>query len=189
MALTVGVDSYVTIEEADAIIAQTYVHDDAYRVKWASLTAEDKEALLRASTAAIDALKFVGTKRDWGQKLQFPRIAMTSFIGVRYGSDGLRPTNQYYDTGIWDSDAWTDGGMAAVKKATADNALVAASIGQEVRSSVVNAIKGLKSKSVGPISESYDNNGQETRAAKRGIYSQQVYAYLNCWLSDSYLSF
>lgn len=188
MSLDVGKDSYVSAAEADDFIQKNYLSTDAYRVKWASLSIEDKEALLRSSTSAIDALKFIGTKRDWSQTLQFPRIAMQSFIGTRFGNDGLSPHNQYYDTGIWDTDAWTDGGLAAAKKATVDNALAAASLQNDVRSSAANSIRGLKSKSVGPISESYNNNERETRAAKRGIYSQQVYTHLNCWLADSFLS-
>jgi hypothetical protein len=188
MSLQVGVDSYVTVEEADEFISKTYISTDAYRAKWSTLSTEDKEALLRASTLAIDQLAFTGTKRDWGQKLSFPRVTMTSFIGTRYGSDGLRPANQFYDTGIWDTDVWTDGGMGAAKRATAENALAASYLQTEVQSTTVNGIKGLKSKSVGPISESYDLTNSETTYAKRGIYSQKVYTYLNCWLADSFMN-
>lgn len=188
MSLNVGKDSYVTLAEANEFIEKNYIQNDAYRVKWAALSDTDKEALLRASTAAIDQLKFVGMKRQWGQTLAFPRICMTSMVGSRYGTDGVHPANQYYDTGLWDTDTWTDGGLAAVKKATIDNALAAASLTADVQSNVVNGIKGLKSKSVGPIREEYDGNARESRAAKRGIYSQMVYAHLSCWLADSFLS-
>lgn len=181
--LTVGTDSYVTLEDANSYVEKNYTTSNAYRRKWEQLTDQDKESLLRSSTSAIDQLKFIGAKRSRSQRLQFPRVTMTGLLGgLYYGS-----ANQYYDTGLWDSDNSEDGGLFAVRQATIDNALVAAYVDAEVLTSTINGLRGIKSKSVGPISESYESSS-ETRGAKRGLYSQKIYTFLNPWLADAFIS-
>lgn len=186
MSLNIGVDSYVSLEEANQYVEKNYVSTNSYRVKWNSLSDSDKEVLLRASTSALDQLKYIGSKRDYSQKLKFPRMTITSQSGMEHV---WGQPNQFYDVGVWpNGSSGYDGGMLAIKQATCDNALVQASLETEVQSNIVNGIKGIKSKSVGPISETYDNTEKEARGARRGLYSPKIYAFLNAWLADSFLS-
>lgn len=77
MSLTLGVDSYVTLEEADLY------HEGMGNTSWPQTpepdedgTAEKKEAALRRATAFVDNLargKWRGTKTDKAQKLAWPR--------------------------------------------------------------------------------------------------------------------
>ncbi len=69
--LTVGVDTYITVEEADEIL--TGCHNGSLLEQWLALTVADKECYLRTATYRIDCLPVVGYKHSAGQALQFPR--------------------------------------------------------------------------------------------------------------------
>ena len=68
MSITVGVNSYVTLEEAENIIKTIY--DNA---EWQSLTDEQKKVCLVNATNKINLLAVKGEKLDSSQKLIFPR--------------------------------------------------------------------------------------------------------------------
>ena len=68
MSITVGVNSYVTLEEAENIIKTIY--DNA---EWQSLTDEQKKVSLVNATNKINLLAVKGEKLDSSQKLIFPR--------------------------------------------------------------------------------------------------------------------
>ena len=68
MLITVGVNSYVTLEEAENIIKTIY--DNA---EWQSLTDEQKKVSLVNATNKINLLAVKGEKLDSSQKLIFPR--------------------------------------------------------------------------------------------------------------------
>lgn len=69
--LTVGIDTYVTVSEADEII--TGCHHDSLLEKWLALSDNDKECYLRTATYKIDCLPVNGYKHNVKQVLQFPR--------------------------------------------------------------------------------------------------------------------
>lgn len=69
--LTVGIDTYITVEEADEIL--TGCHTGSLLEQWLALTVADKECYLRTATYRIDCLPVVGYKHNAGQVLQFPR--------------------------------------------------------------------------------------------------------------------
>ena len=58
--LNVGIDSYITVAEADAYIAANYAEYDDLAVVWGVLSEHDKEAYLRASLGQIEALVLCG---------------------------------------------------------------------------------------------------------------------------------
>lgn len=83
MSLEVGVDTYISLEDAETYIT-TYIDD--------TFTIEDDaafEVLLRQATTVIDRLyggRFIGTKETVDQTLQWPRIVdpeQDSFGNVR----------------------------------------------------------------------------------------------------------
>lgn len=74
--MVVGTDSYVSIEEANTIVSETYLSDEVERTTWESLSDTDKEILLKRATRDIDTLMFRGTQVQLKsvQLLKFPRV-------------------------------------------------------------------------------------------------------------------
>ena len=70
--LTVGKDSYVTIEEADEIVR---LLSDSPQLKdeWFNLGDSDKECKLRNACYRLDSMRFGSFKHSIQQSLQFPR--------------------------------------------------------------------------------------------------------------------
>ena len=84
MGLTMGVDTYVTIEESDVYIAEHYLSTDEQRKAWEA-AGDDKEIALRRACAALDSLTFRGVKFAFPQPLAFPR-----YFGENYAMiDGV----------------------------------------------------------------------------------------------------
>lgn len=69
--LTVGTDTYITVNEADEIL--TGCHNGSLLEQWLALSVEDKECYLRTATYRIDCLPVSGYKHNAKQTLQFPR--------------------------------------------------------------------------------------------------------------------
>ena len=76
MGLEVGQNSYITVAEADEIIASRFMSISNERKLWNSLSEEDKGILIVTTTEKYDNdnMMYKGTKVDKEQALQFPRI-------------------------------------------------------------------------------------------------------------------
>lgn len=72
--MTVGIDTYVTVAEADEFIKQYYPEFDDLAVVWGVLTEREKTSYLYTSLQQIEALVLQGKPLDRNQPLQFPRI-------------------------------------------------------------------------------------------------------------------
>lgn len=72
--MTVGIDTYVTVAEADEFIKQYYPEYDDLAVVWGVLTEREKTSYLYTSLQQIEALVLQGKPLDRNQPLQFPRI-------------------------------------------------------------------------------------------------------------------
>lgn len=81
--LEVGKNTYVTIEEADAYIAENYSEKNILRAHWTVSSDEYKEQYLRKSMIEIESLPFVGRKTIWSGELQFPRTLLNAPLYVR----------------------------------------------------------------------------------------------------------
>jgi len=180
MALKVGVDSYVTLEEAEVFINNNHLSTSDMIAKWNNLSNSDKEVMLRTSCRDIDNLKFDGRREKVGQILEFPRI-LTFPTGYGYRLF----TGQIVDNGLVDGDYSSDGGLSKVKEAQVENAIYHSYLDDTVNKQAGVNIKGLTSKKAGPISESYDINNRYNKNALRGIYTDKVYSLLTPWLNDS----
>lgn len=177
--LNVGVDSYVSLEEAEELAAATNLSTDPAYVKWLTLSDGDKEVLLRTSCRDIDCLKFDGRKKSFTQKLQFPRVqSRVSGIGYRLF------IGQFWDNGL-DTVGGLDGGISAVKQAQVMNAVYAGYYNELVTDQIGTNIQGLTSKKAGPIQESYGKITNDNADAMIGIYTKKVYSILNAWLSSA----
>lgn len=73
MALNVGTDSYVTVEEADKIITDYYTENDPLYLMWKSSDAKTKEVYLRRACMQLETLPYKGIKYNANQTLAFPR--------------------------------------------------------------------------------------------------------------------
>ena len=136
--MTVGTDTYVTLEDADAYIEARYSGADAER--WAALEEIQREALLLSACEEIEALPLIGRKLYINQTLAFPRWPSDDYVpdfrtvGVLVGTVPQKVINAQCELALWLSDT----------AKTADSATRASLQAQ-----------GVKSFSIGDLSESY----------------------------------
>ena len=181
--LSVGVDSYVTLDEAEIIASRTSLSSDKAYQLWLTLSDSDKEVLLRNSCRDIDSLKFDGRRKQLSQRLEFPRVDVTaSGLGYRMF------IGQLYDNGLYSSGS-SDGGLSVVKQAQVINAVYAGYYNDLTTEQIGVSIQGITSKKAGPIAETYNRNNVDTNDALMGIYTKKVYSILRPWLNDARISY
>lgn len=144
--LTVGVNSYITVAEAEELLTGDKLYDS-----FAALTNEQKEKLLTDAAMRIDAIHFSGRKKSVMQYMEFPRSYMNE---VPY----------------------------QVKSAQAAEAVIV--LDQDAESRRTMQEQGVKSVTLGKVSESYDDSSS-TRKAYRGLYSAAAFSLLKRYLAGS----
>lgn len=77
--ITVGVDTYVTVDDANTYLSQKYLSSDERLATWNALSNDDKEVYLRDACDAIDSVKYRGVTYVALQRLAFPR-----YFGEQY---------------------------------------------------------------------------------------------------------
>lgn len=181
--LQVGIDSYVTLEEAEVLAGGAFLSNDKAYSVWKELEDSDKEVLLRNSCLSINNLKFTGRRKKYGQILEFPRTDDSySGIGTRLF------IGQFYDNGlISGSNGSGDGGLSLAKRAQVLNAVYSGLYNDLSTDQLGISIQGLTSKKAGPISETY-GKGSGSYDALNGIYTPKVYSLLTPWLSSGHYS-
>lgn len=144
MALVVGTDTYISVTDASTYLAANYVSTDAKLTAWTALSSTDKEVLLRKATRIIEQQKIVGFKAYTTQTLAFPRAIWTDIVP----NDLPVPSQELY--GHWYIQPVVPD---AVKYAECEIAidLVSPSTRKELQR------QGVKSFSLGSLSESYGN--------------------------------
>ena len=82
MMLTVGVNSYMSLEEADAIIENELLDSDEEYTLWNSLSDKNKEKLIARGTRTVDVIPFRGVKYNINKvgELQWPRLINNELI-------------------------------------------------------------------------------------------------------------
>lgn len=187
--LEVGIDSYVTLEEASVLAAKTCLSSDPAYKKWSDLADSDKEVLLRNSCRSINNLKFNGRRKKVSQVLEFPRVnTMPCGIGYRLF------VSQFYDNGLYDGGSGDDG-LTLVKEAQVCNAVYSALYNDLATNQIGVNIQGLTSKKAGPIAETYNRstNGKSTGTSEQdaliGIFTKKVYSLLTPWLAEARFNF
>lgn len=193
-----GENSYVTVEEADQIVARYFRSDDPVRIKWLGkpstdpevpsippLPVEDKEILLLRSLEYIDSLRFRGRKADIGQMLQFPRFAQ----GIGFSVIFLPFIPQAYDPNVLSDDYGSpDGGLKVAKKAQAVNAAFGAmtDTSQVALNIYAREVTGVSSLRSGSLSETYTSLSPRARAILAGNFAPDIVDnILKDWLSSS----
>lgn len=184
MSLIVGKNTYVTLEEAERIISNSFISSDKAYQKWQTLSNGDKEVLLQNSCRDIDNLKFEGRRKNLSQTLEFPRVDASFSPGIGYALY----IGQFYDNGLYSSGSG-DGGLSLVKQAQVQNAVCAGLYNDNVNELMAMNIQGLTSKRAGPIAESYNRNSLGSEDALLGIFTKKVYSILRPWLNDSRITY
>lgn len=148
---------YVTLEEANGYVADHFMSSNMARVAWNSLSDADKMVLLRNSYRAIEMLPFRGRKTSTAQPSIFPR---------------------------WPSTNVPD----AVKHAQIENAIVFADESSREDASYYDKLRtyGVKSYSVGNLSETLNTSAEGSSASTQGIYSQEALRLLGPWLGGGF---
>ena len=82
MMLTVGVNSYMSLEEANTIIENELLDSDEEYTLWNSLSDENKEKLIVRGTRTVDVIPFRGVKYNISsvKDLQWPRLIDNELI-------------------------------------------------------------------------------------------------------------
>ena len=96
MDLQIGINSYVTVSEADDYVTSHYLSTNTARQLWEALSTEDKSSALLRSCMALNNLKYTGRRAVAGQKLEFPRTSTAGVAGVFY----QQVFNPAYDKGL-----------------------------------------------------------------------------------------
>ena len=86
MMLTVGVNSYMNLEEADIIIEDELLDNDEEYTIWNSLSNDSKEKLIVKGTRLVDTLPWRGIKYNLSivGSLQWPRIINNQIVDCPY---------------------------------------------------------------------------------------------------------
>lgn len=184
--LNIGIDSWVSLEEAEELIKTIFTSTNEYLKQWNSLSNEDREILLRNSALAItDSYRFAGHKQKYSQRLAFPRVLSVLPVGVAY----TPYISQLYDNSHI-STYTLDTGLEDAKRAQVVNAVYGSVMVDLSTEAHKNFSTGLKSKSIGPISESYDSTSNTyLENSLVGIYTKQVETILSKWLTSSHFSY
>ena len=143
MALVVLTDSYLLLAAADTYLSEHYATTDAKMILWTALTDANCETYLRQAALAIDRLPLTGYKAVSTQTMAFPRAVYTEFA-----SEILNPVSIIQDENWYIQPSVPD----AVKNAQCE---IAFQLAQGVSGRVDLQRQGVKSFSLGNLSESY----------------------------------
>jgi hypothetical protein len=146
VALTVGTDSYATIDEADEYFFSGYFGAEA----WEEAGSDEKEAALKSATRRIDRLTFRGVRADPDQVLQFPR----AYSGWVEGE-----LTSVADNGI----------LPNVKRACFEEALAALQ-GEDLSKRALLQKQGVTSARIGTAAETYSGVGMRQSLASVAAY-------------------
>lgn len=82
MMLTIGVNSYMSLEEADNLIEAELLDNDAEYTAWQKLSKEKKEKLIIRGTRIVDVIPFRGVKYNLSSvhDLHWPRIINNELV-------------------------------------------------------------------------------------------------------------
>lgn len=80
MTVEVGVNSYVTMEEAEEYVTSFYPLSDPYRDAWCKLSETERAARLILAAQTLDQLRYRGRKAAANQTMSFPRLIYSEYL-------------------------------------------------------------------------------------------------------------
>lgn len=184
--IQVGINSYVTLDEATEYVSTFYMTTSPEFKAWNNkdLSDSDKETALISSAQALNNLKYNGRKQVAGQRLAFPRTS-TLMPGIYWTPYVV----QAGDTSLMSCGFGGDNGLSAAKNAQIENAIAHVLYGTVAVSTKQRALSGITSKRVDDVSESYNNQSNLLYDAETGLFAaKKVKALLKSWLDESVFS-
>lgn len=154
MALTVGTDTYISQADCTAYLESVYLSTDAKLVAWGTVTSGNKDVLLRRAAKIIDRQPLAGYKSNHTQAMAFPRITYTEGSPM---DNTLFPFDEWYDPKTVPD---------AVKYAQCEIALELAQGTTSASERADLQRQGVKSFSLGKLSESYTGNANSLLSAE-----------------------
>jgi hypothetical protein len=127
--LTVGTDTYITVEEVG-----TYAADSPFYQSFLALSTEQKESMLRKAAMKIDLLPLIGRKHSVMQTMAFPRDYQTDVPENVKAAQALE-TLAYLDTESLKRQELQNQGVTSVSLGQ-----VSESYGSAVQSGIFSAI-------------------------------------------------
>lgn len=170
MSLTVGTDTYATLEEATTYIGKHYPSADAKRIAWEALDEADQEIYMRLATEKIDRCQFQGIKAQTAQTLEFPRFFYQDALPIVYEPEDLSTE--------------TSSVPDEVKHAEIEEAMELASPGEDTEEKQLRT-GAVKSYRVGNLSEDYGSAAAKSTAAYN-LNSSRAVALLQKYINGSY---
>ena len=155
--LTVGTDTYAAVSEADDYIRSHYLSTSTDRTAWDILSESDKEILLRNACVYIEAQTLSGRKLNSEQTLSFPRLQNGTV-----SDDRQIKAAQIEQALFINSSAFSD---------------------YEHRKALIS--QGVKSFSLGDLSESYSDNVVSISKNSKTLASKAC-SLLSKWIGGSY---
>jgi hypothetical protein len=169
--IAVGTNSYISAADASS-----YFNERLYAEAWGNSNADDQARALIAATKRIDRQMLRGKKAVPTQTLEFPR-ALYRDDPYGYGRDNAFIGNLaecVYESG-WVMETAIS---SAVKEATCEEALAILSRGAEANQRAQLQSQGVKSFSLGSLSETY-----RTGASAERLISNEAIQLLQPYLA------
>lgn len=77
--MTIGIDTFLTLDEANSIIADSFIESETEFIEWGKLTDNHKTILIKRGTLEVNKYNFVGTSIKT-YKLKFPRLINNEIV-------------------------------------------------------------------------------------------------------------
>ena len=146
MALVVGTDTYISQADATTYVGANYPTTSTEYTTWTALSSNDKDLYLRKACKKLDRQILRGIKAFDTQTLEFPRAIRTDYYNTNYPNTTLRFT----------ADWVVEGSVSqSVKDAQVEEAITIATYGIQANKRIELQNQGVKSFSLGSLSESY----------------------------------
>ena len=139
--LTVGTDSYITVEYADRYIAEHYLPENSEQKRWSDLGTEEKEIRLRLACEELEQLPWQGAAIAKDQPLAFPRAPYQTYTATEAPT---KIKNAQVELALWRSD---------------DQAQADAAQREQLK------LEGVQSVSLGSLSMSFSGDGANASAS------------------------
>ena len=139
--LTVGTDSYVTVEYADGYIAEHYLPESVEQKRWSDLGEGEKEIRLRLACEELNQLPWQGAAITKDQPLAFPRAPYQSSTATEAPP---KIKNAQVELALWRSDDQTQADVTQREQLK---------------------LEGIQSISLGSLSMSFSGNGANASAS------------------------
>lgn len=165
--LVVGVDSYVTLEEALNYISATHTPSEPLANAFMELSADEKIVKLRKAAQTIDHLPLVGKKAQAQQEMAFPRVLFARPCEYD-GSEPVIPKE--------------------VKAAQCEQAIFSLDDANTIQSATRAQLQrqGVSSYRIGDLSESYGGAMVGSYIYSTSKCNDEVLTLMSIWMGGGY---